>query len=34
MKKKHTSQKSQTDWDRVDKLRDKEIDLSDTPEVL
>jgi uncharacterized protein (DUF4415 family) len=33
MKKKHTSQKSQTDWDRVDKLRDNDIDFSDTPEV-
>ena len=33
MKKKHTSHKSQTDWDRVDKLRDNDIDFSDTPEV-
>ena len=33
MKKKHISQKSQTDWDRVDKLRDKDINFSDNPEV-
>ena len=33
MKKKHISHKSQTDWDRVDKLRDNDIDFSDTPEV-
>ena len=36
MKKKdisHKSQTDQTDWDRVDKLRDKDIDLSDSPEV-
>ena len=33
MKKKHTSHKSQTDWDRADKLRDRDIDFSDTPEV-
>jgi uncharacterized protein (DUF4415 family) len=33
MKKKHTSHRSQTDWDRVDKLRDNEIDLFDNPEV-
>ena len=33
MKKKHTSHKSQTDWDRVDKLRDNDIDLSDNPQV-
>ncbi len=33
MKKKHISHKSQTDWDRVDKLSDKDIDLSDNPEV-
>lgn len=24
---------SQTDWDRVDKLRDEDIDFSDSPEV-
>ena len=33
MKKKHISQKSQTDWNRVDELRDEDIDLSDTPEI-
>ena len=33
MKKKHTSNKSKTDWDRVDKLPDNDIDLSDNPEV-
>jgi uncharacterized protein (DUF4415 family) len=33
MKKAATLKKSQTDWKRVDALRDKDIDLSDTPEV-
>ena len=33
MKKKHIFRKSQTDLDRVDKLRDKDIDFSDNPEV-
>ena len=33
MKKKHISQKSQTDWNRVDELRDEDINLSDTPEI-
>jgi uncharacterized protein (DUF4415 family) len=36
MKKKNISQNSQTDqtdWDRVDKLRDEDIDFSDIPEV-
>jgi uncharacterized protein (DUF4415 family) len=36
MKKKNISHKSrtdQTDWDRVDKLRDEDIDLSDNPEI-
>ena len=33
MKKKHISHNSQTDWGRVDKLRDKDIDFSDSPEV-
>ena len=33
MKKKHISHKSQTDWDRVDKLRDKDINFSDNLEV-
>jgi len=33
MKKAVTSKKSQTDWKRVDALKDKDIDLSDLPEV-
>ena len=33
MKKENTSQKSQTDWDRVDKQGEQDIDLSDNPEV-
>ena len=33
MKKKHISHKSRTDWNRVDKLGDKDIDLSENPEV-
>lgn len=33
MKKKHISHKSQTDWERVDSLQDKDINLSDNPEV-
>lgn len=33
MKKKHISHNSQTDWDRVDKLRDEDIDFSDSPKV-
>lgn len=33
MKKKYTPQKSRTDWDRVDKLTDKDIDFDDNPEV-
>ena len=36
MKKKnisHKSQTDQTDWDRFDKLSDKDIDFSDNPEV-
>ena len=33
MKKKHISQESQTDWNRVDGLRDEDINLSDSPEV-
>ena len=33
MRKKPISQKSQTDWDRVDKLQDKDIDFNDNPEV-
>jgi len=33
MKKKNISHKSQTDWERVDKLQDNDIDFSDNPEV-
>lgn len=33
MKKAATSKKSRTDWKRVDALKDKDIDLSDVPEV-
>ena len=33
MKKKHIFQKSQTDWDRVDELHEKDIDFSDIPEL-
>jgi uncharacterized protein (DUF4415 family) len=33
MKKKNISHKSQTDWDRVDKIKNKDIDISDNPEV-
>ena len=33
MKKKGPSRKSRTDWDRVDKMQDNEIDMSDNPEV-
>ena len=36
MKKKnisHKSQTDQTDWNSIDKLRDKDIDFSDNPEV-
>jgi uncharacterized protein (DUF4415 family) len=33
MKNKNISHKSQTDWDRVDKLRDRDIDFSDNPEI-
>lgn len=33
MKKKATSPQSQTDWDRVDRMKDDEIDLSDIPEI-
>jgi uncharacterized protein (DUF4415 family) len=33
MKKATTSKKSRTDWERVDALKDKDIDFSDTPEV-
>jgi len=33
MKKRLTSSKSRTDWERVDALTDEEIDLSDSPEI-
>ena len=33
MKKKNISRKSQTDWERVDKMHDDEIDFSDNPEL-
>ncbi len=33
MKKSTTLEKSQTDWKRVDALKDADIDLSDVPEV-
>jgi uncharacterized protein (DUF4415 family) len=33
MKKKATSKKSQTDWKRVKAMTDKDIDLSDNPEL-
>ncbi len=33
MKNKATSNKSETDWARIDAMRDEEIDLSDSPEV-
>jgi uncharacterized protein (DUF4415 family) len=33
MKQRATSRKSQTDWQRVDALRDRGIDFSDTPEL-
>lgn len=33
MKKSITSKKSQTDWQRLKAMKDKDIDLSDCPEV-
>jgi len=33
MRKLRISNKSQTDWARLDALRDEDIDLSDTPEI-
>ncbi len=33
MKKKNISNKAQTDWERIDALKDKDIDLSETPEI-
>ena len=33
MKKKTISKQSQTDWQRIDAQTDKDIDLTDTPEI-
>ena len=33
MSKKSTSRDSQTDWERVNRMRDEDIDLSDIPEI-
>jgi uncharacterized protein (DUF4415 family) len=33
MKKRHISLKSQTDWERVDKLQDNDIVFTDNPEI-
>ncbi|MEW5805059.1 MAG: BrnA antitoxin family protein [bacterium] len=33
MSKKSTSRDSQTDWERIDRMRDEDIDLSDIPEI-
>lgn len=33
MNKKYTSKDSQTDWQEIDTLPDKDIDLSDVPEI-
>ncbi len=33
MKRSHISSRSQTDWARLDALKDDDIDLSDTPEI-
>ncbi|HYU33128.1 MAG TPA: BrnA antitoxin family protein [Thermoanaerobaculia bacterium] len=33
MKKKATSPHSLTDWERVDRMRDEDIDFSDLPEI-
>nr|WP_281720340.1 BrnA antitoxin family protein [Nitrosomonas nitrosa] len=33
MKKRDTLKKSQTDWERIKKMRDEDIDLSDIPEI-
>jgi uncharacterized protein (DUF4415 family) len=33
VKNKATSPQSQSDWDRVDRIKDAEIDLSDLPEI-
>jgi len=33
MNKKYSSKTSQTDWDRIYKMRDEDIDLSEIPEI-
>lgn len=33
MKKRSTTKKSETDWKRIDAMKDEDIDLSDIPEV-
>ena len=33
MKKRSTTRKSETDWKRIDAMKDEDIDLSETPEV-
>lgn len=33
MKRSATSKKSRTDWARLDRMKEKEIDLSDSPEI-
>lgn len=33
MKKKATSPLSQSDWERVDRMKDEDIDFSDLPEI-
>ena len=33
MKKSHTSIKSLTDWERIDNMKEEDIDLSDSPEI-
>ena len=33
MNKKSTSKDSQTDWERINTMKDEDIDLSDIPEV-
>jgi uncharacterized protein (DUF4415 family) len=33
MKKQDTGEASETDWKRLDSLRDEDIDLSDAPEI-
>ena len=34
MSKKSISKGSQTDWERIDKMQDEDIDLSDIPQVM